>query len=196
MVKNHLQYRRPGFDPWVGEIPWRREWLSTAVFLPGESHGQRSLVGCSPRGGKELDTTEQLVRSLSVFRTWKQPRYPSTDEQIQKPWQTDTKEYYSVVKRNTFELVLMRQMNLEPIIQNEVNQERGKHILTYIYRVQKDGTDESIFRAAMERQTQSRDLWTQWGKERVGQMETLQCIHTDIYTLPYVKLGSQWEFAV
>ena len=38
-----LQCRRPGFDPWVGRIPWRREWQPTPVFLPGETHGQRSL---------------------------------------------------------------------------------------------------------------------------------------------------------
>ena len=44
----------------VREIPWRREWLPTRVFLPGESHGQRSLVGCSPWGRKKLDTTERL----------------------------------------------------------------------------------------------------------------------------------------
>ena len=43
-----LQWRRPGFDPPVGKIPWRREWLPTPVFLPGDSHGQRSLVGYSP----------------------------------------------------------------------------------------------------------------------------------------------------
>ena len=45
-----LQRRRCGFSPWVGKIPWRREWLPTPVFLPGESQGQRSLVGYSPRG--------------------------------------------------------------------------------------------------------------------------------------------------
>ena len=39
---------RPGFTPWVGKIPWRRKWQLTPVFLPGEFHGQRSLVGCSP----------------------------------------------------------------------------------------------------------------------------------------------------
>ena len=38
------QCRRPRFDPWVGKIPWRRKWQVTSVFLPGESHGQRSLV--------------------------------------------------------------------------------------------------------------------------------------------------------
>ena len=51
---------RPGFDPWVRKIPWRRKWKPTPVFLPGESHGWRSLVGYSPWGRKELDTTERL----------------------------------------------------------------------------------------------------------------------------------------
>ena len=50
----------PGFDPWVGKIPWRRKWQSTPVLLPGKSHGRRSLVGYSPWGCKESDTTEQL----------------------------------------------------------------------------------------------------------------------------------------
>ena len=45
-------------DSWVGKIPWRRAWQTAPVFLPGESHGQRSLVGYSPSGCKELDTTE------------------------------------------------------------------------------------------------------------------------------------------
>ena len=48
-----------GFDPWVGKVPWSREWLPTPVFLPGEFHGQRSLTGYSPWGCKDLDTTEQ-----------------------------------------------------------------------------------------------------------------------------------------
>ena len=46
------QCRRPGFDPWVGKIPWRRKWQPTPVFLPGESHGQRRLAGYSPWGCK------------------------------------------------------------------------------------------------------------------------------------------------
>ena len=54
------QCRRCRFDPWIRKIPWRRKWQSTLVFLPGESHGQKSLVGYSPRGRKGLDTTEQL----------------------------------------------------------------------------------------------------------------------------------------
>ena len=43
-----LRCRRPGFNPWVRKIPWRREWQSTPVFLPGEFHGQRSLMGYKP----------------------------------------------------------------------------------------------------------------------------------------------------
>ena len=45
MVKHLLQWGRPGFDTWVGKIPWRREWLPTPVFLPGESHGKHSCHG-------------------------------------------------------------------------------------------------------------------------------------------------------
>ena len=54
------QCRRCRFDPWVRKIPWRREWLPTPVFLPGEFHGQRTLVSCSPWCHKESDTTERL----------------------------------------------------------------------------------------------------------------------------------------
>ena len=50
--------KRCGFDPWVGKTPWRKEWHPTPVLSPGESHGQRSLVGYSPQDRKELDTTE------------------------------------------------------------------------------------------------------------------------------------------
>ena len=54
------QCSRLGFDHWVGKVPWRRAWLPTPVFLPGESHGQRSLAGYTPRRRKESDTTERL----------------------------------------------------------------------------------------------------------------------------------------
>ena len=59
-----LQCRRPGFDPWVQKIPRRREQQLTPVFLPGEFHGQKSLVGYSPWGHKASDTTKQLTLSL------------------------------------------------------------------------------------------------------------------------------------
>ena len=63
----HLQCRRPGFDPWVGKIPWRKKWQPTPVFLPGESHGQRNLVGYSPWGRKELDMTWMTESTLSQW---------------------------------------------------------------------------------------------------------------------------------
>ena len=50
--------KRHRFDPWVGKIPWRMAWKPTPVFLPGESHGQRSLMGYSLQGHKESDRTE------------------------------------------------------------------------------------------------------------------------------------------
>ena len=58
MVKNLPQYRRPGFNPWMGRIPWRREWRPTPVFLPEEFHGQRNLAGYSPWGHKESNMAE------------------------------------------------------------------------------------------------------------------------------------------
>ena len=62
MIKNppEMQETWVGSLGWVGKIPWRRGWLPTPVFLPGESHGWRSLVGYSPWGCKESDITEQL----------------------------------------------------------------------------------------------------------------------------------------
>ena len=50
--------KRCGFSPWVRKVPWSRKWQPTPVFLPGKSHGQRSLVGNSPWGRKESDTAE------------------------------------------------------------------------------------------------------------------------------------------
>ena len=60
MVKRLPLMRETGFNPWVGKISWRRKWQPTPVFLPGKSCGQRSLVGNSPWGRKESDTTERL----------------------------------------------------------------------------------------------------------------------------------------
>ena len=59
-VKRLPTMRETQFDPWVGKIPWRRKWQPTPVFLPGESHGRRSVVGYRPRDRQESDTTERL----------------------------------------------------------------------------------------------------------------------------------------
>ena len=62
-----------------------------------------------------------------IARAWKQPKCPSTDEWIRKLWYIYTMGYYSVIKKNTFELVLMRWMKLEPIIQSEASQKENSN---------------------------------------------------------------------
>ena len=59
IVKNLPAMWEPGFVPWVGKIPWRREWLPIPVFLPGKRSGLTNLAGYSPRGRKESDMTER-----------------------------------------------------------------------------------------------------------------------------------------
>jgi len=95
------------------------------------------LLGVHPEGKKmEKNTYIPLfiATRFTVARTWKQPRCPSTDEWIKKLCYLYTMEYYSAIIRNAFELVLMRWMNLEPIIQNEVRQkEKDKHCILNAY---------------------------------------------------------------
>ena len=78
-----------------------------------------------------------IAALLTIARTWKQPRCPLTDEWINKLWYICTMEYYSAIKRNAFESVLMRWVNLEPIIQSEVSQkEKYKYrILMHVYGI-------------------------------------------------------------
>ena len=63
-----LQWRRWGFHPWIQTTPWRMKWQPTPVFLPGISHGQRSLVGWSPWGCNDLDMTEPLSMHTWLLR--------------------------------------------------------------------------------------------------------------------------------
>jgi len=89
------------------------------------------LLGIYPEETKiEKDTCIPLFIAalFTIPGTWKQPRCPSTDEWIKKLWYIHTMEYYSPIKRNAFESVLMRWTNLEPIIQSEVSQkEKDKY---------------------------------------------------------------------
>ena len=82
--------------------------------------------------------TPVFIAALFIItRTWKQPRCPSANEWIRNQWYIYTMEYYSAVKNNSFESVLMRWMKLEPIIQSEVSQ-KEKHqysMLTHIYGI-------------------------------------------------------------
>ena len=100
------------------------------------------LLGIYPEETKIVRDTCIPLFTAALFtkaRTWEQLRYPSTDEWIKKWWHIYTVEYYSAIKRNAFESVLMRWMNPEPIIQSEVNQkEKDKyHILTLIRNLEK-----------------------------------------------------------
>ena len=92
-----------------------------------------------------------IATLFTIARIWKQPRCPSTDEWIKKLWYIYTMDSYSAIKRNTFESVLMRWMNLEPIIQSQVSQkeEDKYHILPHIYRI----LEYFTYRATMEKQT-------------------------------------------
>ena len=79
-----------------------------------------------------------LIAALfTIARTWKQPRCPPSDEWIKNVWHIYTVKYYSAIKRNALESVLIRWMNLEPITQSEVSQkEKDKyHILMHIYGI-------------------------------------------------------------
>ena len=78
-----------------------------------------------------------IAALFTIARTWKQPKCPSADEWIRKLWYIYPVEYYSAVKRNAFESVLMRWTKLEPIIQSKVSQ-KEKHqysILMHIYGI-------------------------------------------------------------
>ena len=79
------------FDPWVGKIHWRRKWQPTQVFLPGKSHGQRSLAGYSPWGHKESDITERLKTAKEnaiFFESRKEDLYSDTLEILWVEFQT------------------------------------------------------------------------------------------------------------
>ena len=85
----------------------------------------------------ERDTCNPMFIAalFKIARTWKQPRCSSADEWIRKLWYIYTMEYYSAIKKNSFESVLMRWMKLELIIQSELSRKDNDHysILTHIY---------------------------------------------------------------
>ena len=98
------------------------------------------LLGIHPEEKKlEKDTCIRLFTAAlcKLATTWMQPRCPMTDEWIKKLWYIYTVEYYSAIKKNAFESILMRWMKLEPVIQSEVSQ-KEKHqygILMHIYGI-------------------------------------------------------------
>ena len=87
------------------------------------------------------------VRSalFTIARTWKQPKCPLTDGWIKKLWYIYTMEYYSVIKRNGFDSVIARWMDLDPVMSEVSQQEKNKYgTLTHIYGIYKNGTNEPI----------------------------------------------------
>ena len=98
------------------------------------------LLGTYPektKSGKDTCISLFIAALFPIARTWKQPRCPSTDEWIKEVWYIYTIEYYSAIKRNAFESILMRWMNLESIIQSEVGQREKNRfcILTHVYGI-------------------------------------------------------------
>ena len=81
------RHRRCGFDPWIGKISWRRKWQLTPVFLPGKSHGQRSLASYSPQGRQQSDTTEQRSTHahVSVCVSIYTALYRKSSTEVQSP---------------------------------------------------------------------------------------------------------------
>ena len=112
------------------EIPLKTRNKTT--IGPSNSHSLRK-----PGLKKNTCIPLFIVVLFTIARTWRQPGSPSTDEWIKTAWYIYTMEYYSAIKRNTFESILMRWINLEPIIQSEVSQkEKNKYqILTHRYGV-------------------------------------------------------------
>ena len=130
-----------------------RDWTprtTLAVVLITGPPGNSSVFLYFPKNPNNITKLKNLKRSerdkctpmfiaalFIIARTWKQPRCPSADEWIRKLWYIYTMEYYSAIKKNSFESALMRWMKLEPIIQSEVSQKDKDHysILTHIYGI-------------------------------------------------------------
>ena len=120
---------------------WKMVWrLLKKLGIKPPYNPAIPLLGIYPEETKtEIRTHIPLFIAalFTIARTGKQPRCPSTDEWIKKLWHIYSIEYYSAIKRNTFESVLMRWMNLEPIIQSEGSQkEKDKYcVLMHIYGI-------------------------------------------------------------
>ena len=108
---------------------------------------------------------------MCLFPFWfPQCVWPAADDWLRKLWHIYTMEYYSAIKKNTFESVLMRWMKLEPIVQSEVSQ-KEKHqysILKHMYGIYKDGNDNPVCETAKETPMYRTVFWTLWERERVG----------------------------
>ena len=131
-------------------LPPRRQWHPTPILLPGKSHGQRSLVGCSPCGCEESDTNEQLHFHFSLSPIGERNGNPFQCSCLENPM--DRGAWWTAVYG-----VAQSQTRLEQLSSSN----------TYVCRIQKTGTEEFIYRATVEKHTERIDLWT-WGEGRRG----------------------------
>ena len=120
---------------------WRTVWRflkKLEIELPYDSAVPLLVINTKETRFERDTCTPVFIAALFIIaRTWKQPRCLSAAEWLRKLWYIYIMEYYSAVKKNTFEPVLMRWMKLEPIIQSEVSQKDKDHynILTHIYGI-------------------------------------------------------------
>ena len=123
-----------------------REWAGGGGYWHLVRRGQGCCNTQNRSHKKELsgqnvnsDEAEKpcLGALFTIARTWKQPQCPSTDEWIKKMWHMYTMEYYSAIKRNKIELLVVRWMDLESVIQSEVSQkEKNKYrMLTHVHGI-------------------------------------------------------------
>ena len=131
---------------WEGKLVqslWRTVWRflkKLEIELPYDP--AIPLLGIHTKETRiERDTcTPMFITALfTIARTWKQPRCPSADEWIRKLWYIYTMEYYSAIKKNAFQSVLMRCMKLEPIIQSEMSERKTpiQYINAYIWNLER-----------------------------------------------------------
>ena len=131
-----------------------------------------------------------ITALFTIARTWKQPRHPSTDEWIKKLWYIYTMEYYSVIKRNVFESVPMKWMNLEPITEWSKSEREIQLLYTnaYIWNLENWSWIIYLQGSSGETDIENRLMDMGRGEERV------RCI-METYII-VCKIDSQWEYAV
>ena len=169
---------------------WRTVWRFLKKLEIELSHDPAiPLLGIHTEETRiERDTcTPMFIAALfTIAGTWKQPRCPSADEWIRKLWYIYTMEYYLAIKRNAFESVLMRWMNLEPNIQSEVSQkEKDKyHFLMHIYMESRKMVLKNLF-SGHNGETNIGNRLMDMGRVE-GRVRCLERVTWKL-TLPYVK---------
>ena len=133
-----------------------------------------------------------IAALFTIARTWKEPRCPSTDEWKKKFWYIYTMEYYSAIKKNTRETVLMRWMNLESLIQSEVSQKDKYYILMHLYRIYKMVL-KNLFTGHQWRNRHKEQTYGHGDGGGEGEMYGKS--NRETYTT-ICKIDSQWEFTV